>query len=102
MITESMVPYMRPSETRELLDRAVSFPVDHDTLVQRIGYRTIEAPNGDGESLSDILERTGSESYQSPDDVYNAIMGNLGDAYIGRKYYDDRGPNHHEFDNISL
>lgn len=93
---------MRLTECRAFIEREVSFPVDHESLIDRIGDRSIEAPSGEPESIAEVLERAGEPSYRSPGEVHATLLGNLGDAYVGRKYYDDRGANHHAYETLSF
>nr|WP_233340482.1 hypothetical protein [Haloprofundus sp. MHR1] len=38
-----------------------------------------------------MLEITNERRYGSVDDVYQTILGNLDESFVGRKFYDDRG-----------
>lgn len=79
------------SEVRDYLDQECDFPVEHEVLVDRIGGVELDAPTTGSETIETILNRTGETTYRSADDVYTRLIGTVGDAYIGRKYYDDRG-----------
>lgn len=92
---------MRMTELRDGIAGDIEFPANRATVVERIGDRELEAPDGQSETVREVLDRAGVHSFVSVDDVYQSIVGNLSDAYIGRKRYDDRGhnvnPNHRSF-----
>lgn len=92
---------MRLPAARDLLDGAVSFPVDQATLLGAVGEYQIEAPGGEPETIREILERSADRTYESVDDAYTSLLGCVSEAYIGRKYYDDRShniqPDHQSF-----
>lgn len=76
------------------IESEFEFPLTKKTLLARAGDIEIDAPDhANSETIATILEVDGSDTYQSREDLVTAIRGNLGDAYIGRKYYDDRGSN---------
>jgi hypothetical protein len=81
---------MRYSETLQLFDQACDFPADHTTVVQQLGDVELVAQNGDSVQVSEVLNRTGETKYESSEGLYNSLVGNLDDNFIGRKYYDDR------------
>lgn len=78
------------SEVRTHLVRECQFPIDHDTLVERVGDVALDAPTAEAETLATVLERTDETTYRSVDDVHATLVGTVGDAYVGRKFYDDR------------
>jgi hypothetical protein len=79
------------SETAQVVDQSLEFPVTHTTVVEQIGTIEITAPSGDSVTVQEILDPVGNESYPTADALYTAIIGNLDETFIGRKYYDDRG-----------
>lgn len=79
---------------RQLIDQSVEFPVSHDALVGQLGDVELTAPTGASVTVAEILEVSGEPTYDSTDMLYATIVGNLDDAFIGRKYYDDRGGDH--------
>lgn len=82
------------SELQTYLAREFTYPVDRNTVIQRIGSLEIEAPNtDDSETVTTILQPLGIATFESSDDLFETIFGNVSDEYIGRKYYDDRGGN---------
>lgn len=84
---------MRLSETRDRFASELTFPVERDTVIDTVGDIELDAPYGDSESVADVLERDDRAEYESPDELYDALVAYVGDAYIGRKFYDDRGSN---------
>lgn len=85
---------MELNELPDLVDDEFTYPITTETVIETIGDRTVDAPNGSGsEDLETILDRTGETSFEVSDELITAIRGNVSDEYIGRKYYDDRGAN---------
>jgi len=83
---------MRLREVRDEIDERVDCPVDRSTVLDRIGNEKLEAPAGESETFSQVLGRDGTETYYSTAELYESVLCNLSEAYIGRKNYDDRGP----------
>jgi hypothetical protein len=81
---------MRYSETHQLFDQACTFPADHEEVVEQLGEVTLTTPAGDTFTIREILEVTDEIRYQSVDDLYTALLGNLDEEFVGLKYYDDR------------
>ena len=82
---------MRLPEARDLFSRELSFPTTTETVTERIGEVSLEAPMGQDETVGDVLARCPEDSFESADALYDALVTFVGDAYVGRKYYDDRG-----------
>lgn len=83
------------SELTAYFDEEFSYPVDVETVVRQTGNVQIEAPNAtDTQTMGSILEPLGHQQFDSADALYETVYGNVDDAYIGRKYYDDRGGEH--------
>lgn len=82
---------MRYSETRELIDESIEFPISHESCVDELGEVELTAPTGDSVPVGEVLNRAGEPEYQSSEMLYNTIIGNLDDSFIGRKYFDERG-----------
>lgn len=94
---------MRISETRDLFASRIEFPEEKDAVIDRVGDVMLETPHGDeSESLADVIERSGVHEYSSVDELYDCIIGNVGDGFVGRKYYDDRGPNYGDVEQVSF
>lgn len=81
---------MRYSDAQQLFEQACEFPADHETVVEQLGNVELTAPTGDSIPIDRVLERTGESQYHSAEELYNTLFGNLDDAFVGRKYYDDR------------
>lgn len=82
---------MRLPDTRDLFSRRLSFPVTTDAVTEEIGEVALEAPMGDGETVAEVLSRCPEDHFESADALYDALVTFVGDAYVGRKHYDDRG-----------
>jgi hypothetical protein len=84
---------MRLAETRDRFISELTFPVQRKTVIERLGHVEIDPPTGEPETVADVLGRTETRLFRSPDELYDALVAFLGDQYVGRKYYDDRGSN---------
>lgn len=82
---------MRLPETRDLFARELQFPATRDAVVEAVGDETVEAPNGKSETIAEVLDRSSRDEFRSTDELYDEMMAFVSDAFIGRKYYDDRG-----------
>lgn len=83
---------MRLREVRDEIDEYVDCPADRSTVLDRIGNRKLEAPSGESETVAQVLGRDGTQTYHSTAELYESVLCNLSEAYVGRKNYDDRGP----------
>jgi hypothetical protein len=82
------------SEIHKLVETGFEFPLTTAAVLEQVGEKEIEAPNpSESETVATILARSGEETYYSEDDLLSALQNGLSEEYIGRKYYDDRGPN---------
>ena len=82
------------SELADYLEAEFTYPVELDTVIERAGdVRIGDGDADDPETIGSALESLGSDSFDSADALYKTIYGNVGDDFIGRKYYDDRGGN---------
>ena len=82
---------MEYSDTEEIVDQSFEFPVTQTAVVEQIGTVEITSPSGDSVTIREILDPVEEDSYVTSDALYAAIVGNLDETFIGRKYYDDRG-----------
>ena len=82
---------MEYSDTQQLVDENLEFPATHATVIEQIGTIEITGPSGDSVTIREILDPVEEESFPTADSLYTAIVGNLDESFIGRKYYDDRG-----------
>lgn len=76
--------------TDDLL-RDQEFPLTTEELLERCGSHEIELQNG-SERLSDVLARTGDETYETADEACLALYGGLSEDAVGRVGYSDRDP----------
>jgi len=74
---------MRLPETRDLFARKLQFPVTRALVLETVGDTELHAPGGENKCETD--------EFDSADDLYDSMMTFVGDEFIGRKYYDDRG-----------
>lgn len=82
---------MRLPETRDLFARELDFPVTADAVEETIGEATLEAPTGHTETVSEVVDRSSRTEFGSADELYDTLITFVSDAFIGRKYYDERG-----------
>lgn len=82
---------MRLPETREAFAERLTFPIDRETVIERVGDVTLQAPNGEDTTVAAVLDRSDETTYESAEELHDTLFGLVGDAFIGRKYYDDRG-----------
>ncbi|WP_418285173.1 hypothetical protein [Halorubrum sp. DTA46] len=82
---------MEYSDTEQIVEQSLEFPATHTAVVEQIGAIEITSPSGDSVTIREILDPVEEESYLNSDSLYAAIVGNLDETFIGRKYYDDRG-----------
>lgn len=86
---------MRIQDLQHQFEREFTYPLTSETLFEQAGDALIEAPNqSDSVTLESVIERSNVSQFSSPFDLYYTVMGNLDEAFIGRKFYDDRGTNH--------
>ena len=94
---------MRIAETRDLFASEFAFPVDRETVLDRVGDHEIDAPSGESETIGDILTLIEQDTYESVDELFDVLVTFVGDEYIGRKFYDDRGANvQQDLDEVSF
>lgn len=82
---------MRLPETRDLFARKLQFPATRATVMETVGNAELDAPGGDNKTIADIIDRCDTEEFDSADTLYDTLMTFVGEEFIGRKYYDDRG-----------
>ncbi|MFC7069005.1 DUF5789 family protein [Halobaculum lipolyticum] len=82
---------MRLTEARETFDRRLTFPADREAVIDGVGDVRLEAPNGDDTTVGGVLERADATEFGSADELYDTVVAFVDDAFIGRKFYDDRG-----------
>jgi hypothetical protein len=82
---------MRLPETRDLFVRELTFPASRESVIDTVGEKALEAPNGERETIREVLDRSQSDEFRSADELYDTLITFVSDGFIGRKYYDDRG-----------
>lgn len=76
------------------LKTELAYSIDQQSVLEQIGGVEIDAPDDtETETVSTIIGAVGQQTYDSADELFQTIVGNLSDEYIGRKFYDDRGAN---------
>lgn len=83
---------MRIPETRDLIVNEITFPASRGEVEDAIGEVCLESPGGSEEELREVLNRCGVDEFESADELYDTVVGNVSGDHIGRKKYDDRGP----------
>jgi hypothetical protein len=81
---------MRLPETRDLFEQELQFPVERDHVVERVGKRRLEAPNGKDTTVEAVLDHCEEREFQSADALYDSLVMSVEDNFVGRKRYDDR------------
>lgn len=87
------------TDVRDHVAETHSFPVEADELAGNLEGIELEMPIAETETAGTVLERSGQTTFHSADGVFLALLGNVDDGYIPRKFYDDRAgarPSPHE------
>ena len=84
---------MHPTETYDGFATNFSYPIDREEVIDAAGDTDIRAPTGTSDTVANVLERAETRTFGSARELHETIMANLGEEYIGRKNYDDRGTN---------
>lgn len=84
---------MRLAEARDRFVSEFNFPVEREAVIEQVGEVPLDAPAGEPDSVADVLGRIDQQTFRSADELYDTILTYVGDQYIGRKHYDDRGMN---------
>jgi hypothetical protein len=82
---------MRLPETRDLFERELQFPVTRERVVECVGERQLEAPNGSDTTVGSVLNHCAEGEFESADALYDSLVMHVEDGFVGRKHYDDRG-----------
>lgn len=94
---------IRLSEVRDLFSRELTYPVECGTVVDATGDVQLASPTGATETIGDVLGRCEEDmTFESNDELYDTLVTYLGEDYIGRKGYDDRGSNPQRDEEVSL
>ncbi|RCU47070.1 DUF2795 domain-containing protein [Haloplanus salinus] len=81
---------MKFNGTGEMID-ALEFPITTDEIIADHGDHELELQRGT-EQVGEILERLGTEEFDSPEDVRLSVRSAVGHKAIGRRFYSDRDP----------
>lgn len=81
---------MQPNELFQHIAQTGEFPADSEEIRNALGEQIIDPPTGKSKTVNEILTNQPKITYNTPDEVYTTIVGNLDEAFIGRKHYDDR------------
>jgi len=68
------------------------YPISADELLDRYGDRRVDYANGSA-SLRELLAEGSEATYESADDVHQAVLNMVGEEAEGRQDYTDREPN---------
>jgi hypothetical protein len=66
------------------------YPMEKDALLEEYGSHELELEEED-RTLQEVLGPIGEATYDSADEVLQAVITNVDDEAIGRKNYSDRG-----------
>jgi hypothetical protein len=73
------------------MDEEFTYPIDQSSVVAALGDVSLEAPTGQTETIQAVLDRSDVTRFESTDQLFETVLGNVGDEFVGRKFYDDRG-----------
>lgn len=68
----------------------LEYPTSKSDLLDQFGDREVQLEDG-SQTLREILEPVGEDSFESAEDVKRTVVGLTGDEAVGRKKYSDRG-----------
>lgn len=80
---------LRAGEIAEILDPD-RFPLTTEAIIEEFGDIEVSFPSG-SQSLRDILETSGFETYATRDEAQLAILNGVRRRAVGRPRYSDRG-----------
>lgn len=85
---------MRLHDLPEALEeRDLDYPLTCDEAVDAVGMITLESPEGTEETVAEALSLETSETFHDAQELYEAVAANVDESFVGRREYDDRGPN---------
>jgi hypothetical protein len=93
---------IRLPEARDLFSRELRFPITCAEVREQVGGVTLASPMGSPETIDDALARCDIREFASVDELYSALLTFVGEEYVGRKGYDDRGATIGYDDEVSL
>ncbi|MHB9286516.1 DUF5789 family protein [Halobacteriales archaeon Cl-PHB] len=69
---------------------SLEYPASNEDVLARVGDREIGLPDG-STTVTAALEPLGAATYESPQEVRQAVLDMVGDDAVGREGYSDRG-----------
>lgn len=90
MIDREKYSGMRPNKAKNTFEN-LEYPITTDELVAEVGDVGVTLQIGT-ETISDVFERVGAETYSEPEEAYLTFLSALSTKAIGRKGYSDRDP----------
>lgn len=87
--SETEVRSLEMAQIHELF-QPEQFPMTTAEMIDAYGHHEISYPRG-AETLASILETSGAETYETPDQVMLALLNGVGRDAVGRPRYSDRG-----------
>jgi hypothetical protein len=70
--------------------QSADYPMDAEELMDQYGDREIGLPDGE-ESFEEVMVTGGDETFESADEVEQAILNRVSADAVGREGYSDRG-----------
>lgn len=87
---------LEPRAVTELVEEK-EFPVATEDVIAEFGDVEVDYPR-ESDTLRTILETSGFETYETPDDLRLAVLNGVRRDAVGRPRYSDRGDSPHETD----
>lgn len=69
---------------------SADYPMDSEELMDRFGDRELDLQGG-SETLRETLATGGEETFESAEEVEQAILNRVSSEAVGRENYSDRG-----------
>lgn len=83
---------MRIQQLDRHLHESITYPTDGNSVCDVIGSLEIDAPaTSQTLTIRTLLLDHEDERFDNPNELFQTIMANLPEGYVGRKYYSDRG-----------
>ena len=87
-VEEDELRSLEMEEISEILDED-RFPATTEEIIEEYGDREVDYPTG-SERLENILEASGEETYETPDEAQLAVLNGVSREAVGRPRYSDR------------
>jgi hypothetical protein len=84
---------MHPNDAYDRFESEFDYPIDRERIIEAAGDTELQAPTGSPESVREVLQRADTRTFRTARELHETLLGHLGEQYIGRKFYDDRGTN---------